>query len=367
MEPAPWDPADAPDKDFVADHALAAARDAEILPGDDPTPLSIIEGELRHVPDFRKIHHWVVRDAGGRIVGASSLEWEDTPYNRHLAMIDVRVLPEHRGRGVARHLLVPVAAVAAQLGRHTLVADEVADIGPAPGFLAAAGFAKGAAERRSRLRVGDLDAPMLRDWTKGTAGYELLTWVGPTPDDLIDDFAALKAAQADAPWGDIEFEPERYDTAHVADQERRKVQAGCEVWTAAVRPTAARSTAARSTAAGPAAARPTPAGPAAGASAGLAGFTQLFLWPERPTLAWQAWTAVDPAHRGRGLARWVKAANALRLVDERPAVTHVDTVNEVTNAPMLAVNVMMGFRPLLEIGSWTAEADAVAAYAAKRA
>jgi RimJ/RimL family protein N-acetyltransferase len=54
-------------------------------------------------------------------------------------------------------------------------------------------------------------------------------------------------------------------------------------------------------------------------------------------------TAVLAAHRGRGLAAWIKDACLRRLSTERPDVTAVVTENDVTNAPMLAVNAKLGF------------------------
>jgi mycothiol synthase len=338
VEPEPWHPADAPPADMANYHALWAACDAELFPEGPIWPFSNVVAQLLHVPEVLELHHWVLRDAGGRITGTSSLRWERSPYNRHLADVRVMVHPDHRRRGVGRRLLRPAAELARRSGRSQLLADDIPDTGPGPAFAAAAGFTKGATERRSRLQVADLDVALLRQWAKGTGGYQLLLWEGPTSDEHLADFAALKAAQSDAPWGDIEVEPQHYETSDVTAVERSKQAAGCEVWTAAVRPTD---------------------------GTGLAGFTQLFTWPVVPDYAWQAWTVVAPAHRGKGLARWVKAANALRLLDERPAVTYVDTVNEVTNAPMLNVNIEMGFKPLLDIGSWTAPATTVAACAAE--
>ena len=50
----------------------------------------------------------------------------------------------------------------------------------------------------------------------------------------------------------------------------------------------------------------------------LAGYTELTLPRLWPGAAWQEDTGVWPKHRERGLGRWLKAVNALRLLDERP-------------------------------------------------
>jgi RimJ/RimL family protein N-acetyltransferase len=78
----------------------------------------------------------------------------------------------------------------------------------------------------------------------------------------------------------------------------------------------------------------------------LAGYTALFFPKHRPWQAQQGDTGVDPAHRNKGLGRWLKAANLLRLLDERPEAQVVDTDNADSNEPMLNINMALGFRPL---------------------
>jgi GNAT superfamily N-acetyltransferase len=58
---------------------------------------------------------------------------------------------------------------------------------------------------------------------------------------------------------------------------------------------------------------------------------------------WSDMTATRPAHRGEGLARLVKTA-ALRAA-AAARVTVAYTSNDKTNAPMLAVNERLGYRP----------------------
>ncbi|MEV4411919.1 GNAT family N-acetyltransferase [Catellatospora sp. NPDC049609] len=59
---------------------------------------------------------------------------------------------------------------------------------------------------------------------------------------------------------------------------------------------------------------------------------------------WSDMTATLPGHRGRGLARLVKAV-ALHRAAERGA-TMAYTSNDETNAPMLAVNARLGYQPV---------------------
>jgi RimJ/RimL family protein N-acetyltransferase len=65
--------------------------------------------------------------------------------------------------------------------------------------------------------------------------------------------------------------------------------------------------------------------------------------PWDPATARQQNTATDPEHRGRGLAKWAKAAMLLQLKNERPEVLCVRTSNAFSNEAMLAINTVLGF------------------------
>lgn len=59
---------------------------------------------------------------------------------------------------------------------------------------------------------------------------------------------------------------------------------------------------------------------------------------------WSDFTGTVPRHRGRGLARLVKAEALRRAADS--GVTAAYTSNDESNAPMLAVNRRLGYRPV---------------------
>ncbi len=61
---------------------------------------------------------------------------------------------------------------------------------------------------------------------------------------------------------------------------------------------------------------------------------------------------MEPAHRGHRLGLLLKVANLRFLQQHEPAVTKVYTWNADSNAPMLQVNVAMGFRPVRQWGEW---------------
>jgi GNAT superfamily N-acetyltransferase len=74
----------------------------------------------------------------------------------------------------------------------------------------------------------------------------------------------------------------------------------------------------------------------------VATFTSVQVDRERRR-SWSAMTATRPEYRGRGLAHWVKQ----KMLNEvaSAGITEALTGNDASNAPMLAVNDALGYRP----------------------
>ncbi len=60
--------------------------------------------------------------------------------------------------------------------------------------------------------------------------------------------------------------------------------------------------------------------------------------------AWSGMTATHPSYRGRGLATWLKRHTLAGLAGQ--GITAAWTANDHANAPMLAVNHALGYRPV---------------------
>jgi GNAT superfamily N-acetyltransferase len=80
--------------------------------------------------------------------------------------------------------------------------------------------------------------------------------------------------------------------------------------------------------------------------------TELLLANDTPGQAWQMITVVHPDHRGHRLGLAVKLANLEFLALEAPKVRVVETGNASVNAPMIAVNEMLGFEIFSEGAFW---------------
>jgi GNAT superfamily N-acetyltransferase len=91
----------------------------------------------------------------------------------------------------------------------------------------------------------------------------------------------------------------------------------------------------------------------------LVGYTEIMFPSHVSEGAWQEATAVDPTHRDKGLGRWLKATNGLRLFTEKPHVEYVDTWNAFSNAPMLGINIAMGFEVIKSFSEYQIRSEAL--------
>jgi GNAT superfamily N-acetyltransferase len=316
-----------PDLDDAAVEALArllTAADADRSPGDPPISPEQLALDERVLPAWMHRTRALAWGPDGELLGAAAVELEDRPDNRHLAWLEVVVAEGARRRRIGSSVLAAVIPVAIDDGRTLGMAGT--PVGGAGAAAAQAlGLSVGQVEHRNRVRTADLPRPLLESWVRDGAerarGYSLVAVDGPAPEALLAPYASLLAVMNDAPVDDLEIEdfvftPEDVRANHAATAHR-----GTDRWTVLVRHDA---------------------------TGDLVALTELLIPAVDSWRAQQGDTGVVQAHRGHGLGRWLKAVNALRLLDERPDVTAIETWNAGTNAHMLAINHAMGFRPEVE-------------------
>ncbi|GAA1139733.1 GNAT family N-acetyltransferase [Ornithinicoccus hortensis] len=215
-------------------------------------------------------------------------------------------------------LLVP------RTGAGRLPRDKVA------GTLLELGFELEQVERHSVL---DVAAALPRAATEAArarevagSAYEVLSWVGPTPEDLRAGMADLMARMStDVPSGDLELEPEEWDAERVATGDRVAAALGRRKVTSIAREVATGQPVA---------------------------YTEFVQPGDKPQVAYQEDTLVHAGHRGHRLGMLVKAANLAVLARELPDVARVHTWNATENAHMLAINHALGFTDRSAEGGW---------------
>jgi GNAT superfamily N-acetyltransferase len=307
----------------------ALCADAPELPF---PPYPEIAAQARATGPSMDREYWLLR-AGGTPVAGCRLT---LPLQDNVDTVDVLlgVHPDHRGTGHGRTLVEHLRRRAQDLGRWKIITSvsEPADGGEnrAMRFAAAAGATRSLGELHSVLDLATVDPAQLAALGaaagRAAAGYQLASWTGRCPDDLVDGYAALIAQlSVDAPAGDLGLEEERWDAARVREREAVLAAQGrtCVA-------TVARS----------------------GPDGDLVAFTDIGVGRHDPANAFQWDTLVTGEHRGHRLGMLVKVANLARLREAFPAARRVHTWNADSNTHMVGINRALGFVEVARESSW---------------
>jgi hypothetical protein len=152
---------------------------------------------------------------------------------------------------------------------------------------------------------------------RDATAYRVLTFETPWPREFVQGHCALlQVMSTDEPAGDDEREAEEWDEERIRQSDELL----------AVRSIAKFAAVAQHVESGM-----------------LVAMTEILVADNVPQQAWQMITVVHPAHRGHRLGLAVKLANLDLLAVRAPKVELVVTANAAVNAPMIAVNDMMGY------------------------
>lgn len=333
MEVHRIDPAD--DDGLAEWSAVLQASDRDLWPDEVGYTLT----DTRAVARFRgRNWRWelfAAREAGGPMLGVGSMEFPQRE-NLHAVDIIVAVHPEHRRRGVGTAIAEHLGEVARADGRRTLNSLVDVPVAKAPthasrSFAPKVGFESTMPGHSRRLslpadtaRIDELREVVAH--ARGAADYRVLTFEAPWPDELMEDHCnLLKVMSTDEPAGDGERQEETWDSERI--HELDELLASREVRKLA------------------AVAQHVPSGR-------IVAFSEILLADDTPDQSWQLITVVHPEHRGHRLGLAVKIANLDVLAERAPAVRFIRTGNAAVNAPMIAVNDMMGFEIVGEGQFW---------------
>ena len=334
----PLDVNNATEREYQALHRFTTRLRAELLPDDPPTPLEAAIRAWRNPTPLATILTWIAwQDDGERVVGRGQVTLPTSGANEHLGQATIEVLPEARRQHLGRTLLAAIAAGMRERGRRVLIVRTTDRVPAGARFMEALGAEPGLAARAQQLAIADMDAERIARWRAAGphADYELVLWDGPFPDADLEAIAGLMEVMNTQPHGGLAIEAQRVTPAMLRQIEVALATRSAQRWTLAARE--------RST-------------------GRLAGFTEAMWMPGTPHVLLQSNTGVVPEHRGRGLARWLKAELLAQVPSRRPEVRFVRTSNADSNSPMLKVNDELGFKPYESWTVWQVALERVEGY-----
>jgi mycothiol synthase len=329
----------ATDEDVRAHWELFSRMRAERQPDDPEFPFADFLASWRNPASrWKEVFGQIHDPTSGKLIARAVVEMNSAD-NLHMAFVDLNVLPEYRRQGLARRLL-GWAAETAQAHKRTLLLFESHARAPGGAILGEKmGARRGLEERISQLVLSEVDRSLMREWqeraAERAAGFEIGFWEGALPEAELPQIVELQKVMNTAPRDDLELEDEEWTVEMVREQERNMAASGVFRWTAYAREKA---------------------------TGAFAGFTEIYVRKSIPLIVHQGGTGVFPRYRNLGLGRWVKAAMIERILDNLPEARFVRTGNAESNAPMLGINVAMGFKPYLAETVWQIETDKVLAY-----
>ena len=276
---------------------------------------------------------WFAAEDPGDIAGCYLLMLPDRE-NLSMARVVLRVASGRRRAGIGTALLRHCEDRAVLAGR-TRLTGEAWDGTSGEGFAKAIGASPGIPEVQRTLYLTDEvrgRLPGLRREAEGHAtGYSLLSWIGPTPEDRLDQVAAVHAAMADAPR-DAGVEHSLWDADRIRRLDRLAAEHGITQHTVVARHDE---------------------------TGELAAVTQVLTDPGAPAFGFQQLTAVLRSHRGHRLGLLAKVAMLDWLAEVEPQVDRITTDNAGSNEHMIAINLKLGFEISGVTRSW--ELDLTAA------
>jgi GNAT superfamily N-acetyltransferase len=311
------DPADEKIARACYDVTLAAHQADE--PVEPPMSYETFRLYLRQGWDGAPGEVWVAVDDADAIVGYYRLNLPDLE-NLDEASGGPIVHPASRRRGIGRELLRHEGGRAAANGRTRFGASATA--GAAGDAFAQALGARLDLEDVRRIQYlreipPGLVASLRASAEKAAAGYSLVSWAGPTPDEYCGPLAEVFNAFNDAPHGANE-EPERWDAKRIRERTGTFERAGLL--------------------------RSHNVAALCDASGEMAGYSAVIIDPEAPQWGFQQLTAVVRSHRGHRLGLLTKTAMLELLASAEPQLKWIATGNAATNEHMIAVNEQLGYK-----------------------
>jgi ribosomal protein S18 acetylase RimI-like enzyme len=297
------DPRSATDERFQQVHEVLAACHAEIARREPYRTAAETRAYVRHPPKSDERWQWIGL-LNGVAVGVAQLSSLRGSQAGHL---QIHVRSDARRLGIAHSLLEAAIAHAHDAHLGSLIGHHATLAGSR--FAARAGFIDGRRNVRSAIALGE--ARLASD---PVPGYALQSWEGPAPSELLESYAVVREAINDEPGAtDDDWEP--FDAARVRHLEAAAARRGRQI-----RVTAALN-----------------------AASDVVAFTELRVGEAAGSVASIEDTAVLPAHRRRGLGRWVKTESLTSLRRARPDVSLVATTNTEQNAAIRDLNTALGF------------------------
>lgn len=252
---------------------------------------------------------WIAEGGDGRPLGTAVLR---VPSTGSTADLRISVHPAERRAGVGTRLLREAIEAGTARGLTALLGEPVREGSGGDAFCAASGL-----RRVLALTYTRLDLSLTPASSRAVPGYRLVHWEGTVADELAQTYARSRSAMDDMPMDDAAYEPDVWDVTRLHRVAEAVAKRGDLLLTTA----------------------------ALTGDGEIAGFTELVVDGDGTGDGQHYGTGVMPEHRGRGLARWMKAEQIAHVRGRFPQLAGLLADTADSNVAMRRVNETLGYRP----------------------
>lgn len=315
--------------------------EAESHPDDPPTPLDEYIQDWKNIPAFVEHEAYIVWDeTRTKIIASCRIAILHTGDNEHTVRFMIEVLPEFRNQGIGREALKVLLPFAKKHKRTLWLTFTWNNMSGTVPFLERIGADRGLEMKTNQLKLDEFDKSLVESWLNKSdhlkEKYDMRLWNGPVPDEHLVEFADLIQGLAkDQPRDDLKLEDWNFTPEIIRQNEKNLFAQGYQRWTMYI---------------------------VDRANGKIIGLTEVFWNPNKNMILNQGFTAVISSYRSQGLGRWLKAEMMNKILTERPEVKFIRTGNANSNAPMLKINIEMGFKPYIANTIWQVETEKIEKY-----
>lgn len=315
-------------------YGATAALHEEAKPDDPRRALADEIADVRTRPANEDGVVLVARDRAARMAGLAWCTWEQLEGWNHVLQVNIEVLPPQRGQGLGRVLLERAAGIADERGLRLVMGRSRDNVPAGAAFCAGFSAEQAMTAEENRLDLHSVDQDLVNRWLADgpvrAPGYRLEFVAGPTPPELAERVAEVVNVMNTAPRENLDVSDVLVTPALLAEYDEAAETAGRGHWAYYA---------------------------AEEATGRFIGMTEIWFEQGTPDRVHVGDTAVEPAHRGRSLGKWLKAAMTRKILDERPGARWVITFNAGSNDAMLGINRQLGFRTTAVHTTWQIPTD----------
>ncbi len=238
--------------------------------------------------------------------------------NKHIAMVELAILPKYRHMGIATKVIKKLVDYCKKDNKTIIISSGEEKEGEE--FIKYIGGIVALKEIENRVYLKDINWDMINDWIKqGSERNSDVTirFFERVPDDIIDEFCKMYTETINqVPMGDLDVKDLTFTPETLRREEEDRAKIGRIKHTViTIQP-----------------------------NGEISAMSELMYSPTNPKIMHQGLTSTREKYRGNGLGKWVKALMLNKIKKEYTDVEFISTGNATTNAPMLSINKRIGFK-----------------------